>query len=681
MLLPTKQTRGLIWASIGVTILLLGAISIGATRSEYDISFDSSGALAGGAGDGYGGTWYHYEHSDEYIMWFYNQPYDPTRKGILDVWAYIAAMDSNRSVGVQASYGWATPEWSALGKAHPPLPQDVTNQTLESRFMQRISIYYEDSVFLGGSVEPHVTDEVSYNPDWVCIIVKGRNLHVYRWISHDCVLDTGGGTVPDNNDAHLGACCNTQTGECYIATGCVSPFVALGAGTSCTDCKAEYFTWDFGDAPAPYPTLMSQNGARHTVKPGIYLGACASKDKDGKPSAIADADDCDDGVAFTSAVVPGHSATVQITASANGVINGWIDFKRNGNWTDSGEKIFVDEPVRQGSNTLSFTVPSGASVGDTFARFRFSTVGGLNATGLATDGEVEDYRVQITAGSGGENPPPGNFLAQSPLNKYYPKWSQPAKQTTGLSIQGWPEVSSYLNGPVLADDWADQDRKPVIGIRWWGCFDNWIESAPPTDLPGSFHIGIWTDAIGTGSPSTLVWETTCTNWAWTYSGLAQESFGQSAAVATFEFSTLFSQDKWFYPTSAMGSQYWVSISAVYGGQATAQHPWGFLTRQSNYGSGATRIQQVGSIVPGQAGQWPPKVGSVFASGLPVVYPQNVPWDLSFELISSKPGDSSGGGDGGGIGSGLKGDVNGDGKVDSKDMAALLNILFGANGSK
>jgi hypothetical protein len=132
---------------------------------------------------------------------------------------------------------------------------------------------------------------------------------------------------------------------------------------------------------------------------------------------------------------------------------------------------------------------------------------------------------------------------------------------------------------------------------------------------------------------------------------------------------LLSQDKWFYPTTAMGSRYWVGIAAVYGGQ-TIQHPWGFLTRQGGQSSAAMRIQVVGSMISGQASQWPPTVGSLFVNGLSVVYPQNIPWDLAFEMISCKPGwgSSSSGASGG--------DVNGDGRITTEDLEALLIILLG-----
>jgi len=492
------------------------------------------------------------------------------------------------------------------------------------------------------------------------MIIRARNVHVYRWVSHGDPESSD----DDDSDMEVGACCNQQTGECYIASMCVSPFVWLGAGTNCSACTTQSYTWDYGDAPNPYPTLSSQNGARHTVNTSLYLGTGVSRDSDGKPSAAATGDDYDDGVSFTSTLVPGLSATVQITASGRGVVNAWIDFNRDGDWADAGERILVDEPVSAGTTAMSFAVPSSASAGSTIARFRFSTSTGLGPTGLAADGEVEDYSVQVTSGGGDGGS--GIYVAQPPTNGYYPKWSQPAKLVNQV-LQGWVETSSYTTGPILADDWSDVDQRPVTGIRWWGSFAQWLGSAPPTDLPNAFHISIWTDAMGAGYPSTLVWETTCTNWTWVFSGYAQDPRGQTPGTAVFEMNHMLSQDKWFYPMPAMGSSYWVGIAAVYGGQTTVEHPWGILTRQGGQRSAAVRIQTVGSAA--SATQWPPTVGSMYLSGLPVVYPQTVPWDLSFQLISSKPG--WGGGTAGGC------DVNGDGRVNSEDMAALLNCFLGA----
>jgi len=169
------------------------------------------------------------------------------------------------------------------------------------------------------------------------------------------------------------------------------------------------FPMDFGDAPDPaYPTLAASNGARHAVLPGApLLGMAIDGETDGQPNAIATGDDeagsadDEDGIAFTSPLVAGDTATldVDMTASpARGLFSAWIDFNADGDWSDPSEQIFADAALAAGSiYPLSFAVPVDAAAGNTFARFRISTAAGLAPSGPAPDGEVEDYQIQITA--------------------------------------------------------------------------------------------------------------------------------------------------------------------------------------------------------------------------------------------------------------------------------------------
>ncbi|MEZ6101434.1 MAG: NF038122 family metalloprotease [Pirellulaceae bacterium] len=156
---------------------------------------------------------------------------------------------------------------------------------------------------------------------------------------------------------------------------------------------------DFGDAPDPlYPTLLSSNGARHTFVEGFYLGAGVSLESDGKPSAGATADSDDDGVAFDSVLLPGVSVDFTVTASAAGLLDAWIDFNADGDWNDPGEKIFVGQSLAAGANALNLpSVPANAAIGETAARFRFSSSGVALPVGPAADGEVEDYVISIQA--------------------------------------------------------------------------------------------------------------------------------------------------------------------------------------------------------------------------------------------------------------------------------------------
>jgi hypothetical protein len=164
---------------------------------------------------------------------------------------------------------------------------------------------------------------------------------------------------------------------------------------------------DFGDAPAPYPTTLANDGARHRAFTPLFLGERVDPNDDGQPSALATGDNVDgppndeDGVTFLSPMVARSSVSIaelKVVASAAGVLNAWIDFNADGDWADAGEQIFSNRALVAGANALSFAIPAGATPTNvTFARFRLSTSGGISFTGSANDGEVEDYAMEILA--------------------------------------------------------------------------------------------------------------------------------------------------------------------------------------------------------------------------------------------------------------------------------------------
>lgn len=162
---------------------------------------------------------------------------------------------------------------------------------------------------------------------------------------------------------------------------------------------------DWGDAPTSaqsgfagtYPTLLANNGARHTQLPGgLHLGVTVDADIDGQPDGTATGDGADeDGVTLPSAIVINTNANITVNASAAGTLNAWVDFNRDGDWADAGEQVFTNQALVAGNNALTFTVPGAASLGNSFGRFRISTASGLSYTGAAADGEVEDYAINI----------------------------------------------------------------------------------------------------------------------------------------------------------------------------------------------------------------------------------------------------------------------------------------------
>jgi hypothetical protein len=152
---------------------------------------------------------------------------------------------------------------------------------------------------------------------------------------------------------------------------------------------------DFGDAPAQYPTLFADGGAHHRIVTGRQLGLTVTAETDGQPSQSALTDMGDDGVLIAGGLVVGETQQITVSASIAGFLDAWVDFNRDGDWNDAGEQIFASRSLVAGANNLTINVPTIAAIGESYARFRFSTAGGLSPTGPADDGEVEDYRVDI----------------------------------------------------------------------------------------------------------------------------------------------------------------------------------------------------------------------------------------------------------------------------------------------
>jgi len=247
---------------------------------------------------------------------------------------------------------------------------------------------------------------------------------------------------------------------------------------------------DWGDADdPPYPTLAASNGASHVIEPGIFLGLTIDADPDGQPTGPADGDDLDgnddeDGVVFTSPIIPGHVATVDVTASVAGGLDAWIDFEGDGSWVQASNQIFAGQPLVPGLNSLTFAVPGNAvSNLITTARFRFSMAGGLPYEGPAADGEVEDYVLLIDQ---------AEFF----------KWVQfPDLEPTGIDVAAFEPF-------VLADDFLCTEPGRITVITLWG---SWLWDEIPDPAAVQFTLSIHEDIpedespTGYSMPGELLW--------------------------------------------------------------------------------------------------------------------------------------------------------------------------------
>ncbi|MEO1087091.1 MAG: GEVED domain-containing protein, partial [Acidobacteriota bacterium] len=154
---------------------------------------------------------------------------------------------------------------------------------------------------------------------------------------------------------------------------------------------------DWGDAPDPsYPTLAASDGARHVIVPGLHLGATIDGEDDGQPAADADRETSDDGVHWETILLSGELANFEVTASAPGRLDAWIDSDGDGNWTDNDDRLISNLELETGPNLVEALLPGSIPAGTpAMTRFRFSTEGVDSPTGLALDGEVEDYALPV----------------------------------------------------------------------------------------------------------------------------------------------------------------------------------------------------------------------------------------------------------------------------------------------
>lgn len=174
------------------------------------------------------------------------------------------------------------------------------------------------------------------------------------------------------------------------------------------------FALDYGDAPAPYPTLASDRGASAGFLQGFSLGNNFDIDTDGQPNATATGDDLagtpnssgvitsdEDGITFIQPIVAGSSQNVigaflRNTTGQSGYLHAWVDFNQDGDWSDDGEKIIANRLLAIGNNNVEFVAPGNATLGTTFARFRLSQSLDVDSIDRTQSGEVEDYQVVIT---------------------------------------------------------------------------------------------------------------------------------------------------------------------------------------------------------------------------------------------------------------------------------------------
>jgi len=256
------------------------------------------------------------------------------------------------------------------------------------------------------------------------------------------------------------------------------------------------------------------------------------------------------------------------------------------------------------------------------------------------------YDVIVSPGDPPPAPPPPGIDPTAP----YTKWKQPPNISIGnkTTMYGWDEPSLDHQIPLLADDWACMDDRPVVKVRWWGSFPNWRKPSLPLVVPVGFHIGFWTDQPANPSvlssyshPDTMIFEQYCGNYQTKFVGFdVDPHLSHWDRVhyqdSCFEFSC--NLNPYFVQDPNNNDVYWLSIAAVYSGPPPQNYLWGWKTRIQFWNDVAVRMNAI------QSGGWPPTLGSQWSAGAGlmvvdplVAFPSNaLSWDMTFELISDRP---------------------------------------------
>ncbi len=164
---------------------------------------------------------------------------------------------------------------------------------------------------------------------------------------------------------------------------------------------------DYGDAPASYEKTSAGTDEAYHVITGPALRTVDAEPGpqlpwNGTGDDVNGIDD-EDGVGLAK-FVTGKSSTVRVTATAAGKLDAWVDWDGDGKFGED-ELVADSLSVRDGTISFKVAVPTDAVLGETFARFRVSEEGGLDPTGRALSGEIEDHVITITGRTGGTTTP------------------------------------------------------------------------------------------------------------------------------------------------------------------------------------------------------------------------------------------------------------------------------------
>ena len=126
----------------------------------------------------------------------------------------------------------------------------------------------------------------------------------------------------------------------------------------------------------------------------------------------------------------------------------WIDFNKNGSFTDAGEQVLSVAPNQNTTVSATFTVPTGATVGSTRMRVSMSYNAIPTSCQSFTYGEVEDYTVNIQAAAADTTAPVISLNGASTINLNVGDTYNELGATASDNVDGNLTSSIVISGTV-----------------------------------------------------------------------------------------------------------------------------------------------------------------------------------------------------------------------------------------
>ncbi|MCK5126547.1 MAG: hypothetical protein KAR42_09845 [candidate division Zixibacteria bacterium] len=540
--------------------------------NEWNVEFAPGGMFAGGSGTGYYGEgWYEYE-SGWWNIWFYDHPFDDTRKKDIHIEFDAFPMDGQLPSFITVAVNWSTPEWSLVGNP-PPDPRVPPLPPVDE------AAYIGRAILLEGEYAPghYIFDYTlpDFNPEWVSVDVMGDNVVVPPGtgiIDHRCMgsLDlafviTNEGFIEEDEACCFpdGSCTDMLPVDCHAAGG-----TPQGPGTICT--APEACCLQDGSCVMADPICCDDLGgtSQGAGTSCTAVEACCMPDgtcSDLDPLCCADAGGTPQGVGTNCSAITiacclpdGSCQTLDPlccddiggTPSPIGATGCMGD--NNGNLIDDACEV----PTSDGACCLpdgSCTVTSAsncATMGGTFKGAGSNCFGDSNGNGI--DDACEDPW----------QPGYGHKM-------HYPQLPDEA---------GWDVMAMFPS--ILADDWMCSESGPVKDFHFWG---SWFNGN--TGVINSFTIQIYTDVpadppMTYSHPGLLLWEEDIYNFnstliiPETLEGWFNPATGLMIPdnhLEYWQYDVYLPEVDWFI--QEVGSIYWLAITANIEESVATQWGW------------------------------------------------------------------------------------------------------------